>query len=104
MPYQTLKKTGLAQADGAQEFDLSGWEESYHHQIQITVSATPTAGTLTVAAKTPGCDEYADIGTIDMTGSDLILIFDCFAEAIRITPASFDAAKTYGAYLFSREA
>lgn len=56
---------------------------------------------MTVAAKTPGASSYVDIGTIDMTGSDLIVQFEGFYDSVRITPALFDAAKTYDAFLFS---
>jgi len=103
MSYKTLVKAGLAQADGAQVFDLTGWEQTRRHQLQIVPSATPTAGTLTVAVRTPGADAYSEIGSIDMTGSELVVDFDCYADSVQITPASFDAAKTYDAYLFGSD-
>lgn len=103
MSWKSLKKTALTQADGAQTFDLLGFEMSYHHQLQIVLSATPTAGTLTVSARTPGATAYVDIGTIDMTGTDLINTFDVYADSVKITPASFDAAKTYIPTLFMAE-
>ena len=104
MTWKSLKKVDLTQAGGAQTFDLTGFEGSYHHQLQISPSATPSAGTITVSILTPGASDYIVLdGTIDMTGSDLITTFDCFAESVRITPAGFDADKTYDAFLMVSE-
>ena len=103
MSWKSLKQTGLLQSDGAQTFDLSGFEVAYHHQIQVVPSSTPTAGDLVVSVRTPGATAYVNIGTIDMTGTDLISVFDVYADSVKITPSSFDGDKTYGATLFFME-
>lgn len=86
------------QADGAQAVTLGRFDSAKLHQIQITVSATPAAGTLTVAVKTPGSDSYATLPwTIDLADlvTNSIFQFTGFATAIQFTPTGFDGDKTY---------
>ena len=79
-----------AQADGAQTISLEGADRFREHQIQVEVSATPSAGTLTVAFRTPGASEYVDVGTIDLTDSeDYLQYVTGFADSMQFTPASF---------------
>lgn len=83
------------QADGAQTVSLGIYEESLLHQIDVTTSATPAAGTLTVAIKTPGSSVFKSLTpTIDLTNPALFQFWG-FAEQIRITPTGFDGDKTY---------
>lgn len=92
---EILTKT---QADGAQAVTLGTFDAAMLHQIQVKTSATPTAGILTVAIKTPGADDYAALTwTIDLTAlaTQSVFQFVGFAEAIRVTPSGFDADKTY---------
>jgi hypothetical protein len=97
--------TGKTQAGGAVEINvadsLDQWGEAKRHwQVQVTPSATPSAGTLTIGVKTPGAAGYVNLGTtIDMTGAELLVSFDAAASSIRLTPTGFDADKTFSAYL-----
>lgn len=92
---QILTKT---QADGAQVVSLGVFDEAKLHQLQVSVSATPAAGTLSVAIKTPGASAYATLPwTIDLTSlsTQSVFQFTGFASDIQVTPSSFDADKTY---------
>lgn len=104
----TLKALLKTQADGAQVLGNRGFEYLPFHQIQIEVSAQPTAGTLKIEYKTPGGSEY-----IEATGSPVDLtalnkgacyrLDNVFSESFRLTPTSFDADKTYSALIVSNE-
>jgi len=88
--------TAATQADGAQTIDLDVFDEARLHQIQFSTSATPTAGTLTIAIKTPGASSYVNLSpALDLTNGSGLFQFWGFAESIQFTPASFDALKTY---------
>lgn len=96
---ELLTKT---QADGAQAVTLGIFDEAKLHQIQVSVSATPAAGTLTVAVRTPvntaSAAAYGTLPwTIDLTAlaTNSIFQFVGFASAIQITPSGFDGDKTY---------
>jgi hypothetical protein len=92
---EILTKT---QADGAQAVSIGAFDSSKLHQLQVSTSATPAAGTLTVAIKTPGSDTYAALPwTIDLTAlaTQSVFQFTGFANAIQVTPSGFDADKTY---------
>lgn len=95
--------TGKAQVDGAFSILLDSKDNMYRHQVQVEVSATPIAGTLTVAVRSPGATNFVDLdGTFDLTGDDLLKIFGpIFAAEIRFTPAAFDAEKTYNVIVTS---
>lgn len=93
--------TGKTQADGAQVIGLQNADSALIHQIHVEVSATPTAGTLTVEVKTPGATDYIAVsGTIDLTSIALFKI-EGLAESIRVTPSGFDADKSYDVYVTS---
>lgn len=90
------------QADGAQTVSLGPFDCAKLHQIQVTVSATPAAGTLTIGVKSPGAATYAALPwTIDLTAlaTQSLFQFTGFAEGIQITPTGFDADKTYTVYI-----
>ena len=90
------------QADGAQTISLDAGDRFREHQIQMIPSATPSAGTLTVAIKTPGAPAFNDVGTIDMTdATKYVMKFRGFASQIRFTPASFDGDKTFSIFVCS---
>lgn len=92
---EILTKT---QADGAEAVSIGSFDSSKLHQLQVSVSATPTAGTLTVAIKTPGASDYAPLPwTIDLTAlaTNSVFQFSGFAESIQVTPTGFDGDKTY---------
>lgn len=92
---EILTKT---QADGAQTVSLGNFDSARLHQFQVAVSSTPTAGTLTVAIRTPGASTYSTLPwTIDLTdlSTQSVFQFTGFADSIQITPTSFDADKTY---------
>ena len=101
----TKSITGKTQANGAQEINVvdsleMSREAKKFWQIQIVPSATPSTGTMTIAVKTPGASAYTTLTTtIDMTGTELLATFEAAAESIKLTPTSFDADKTYSAYL-----
>ena len=90
------------QADGAQTVDLRSFDCAKLHQLQVSTSATPSAGTLTIGVKSPGAATYATLPwTIDLTAlaSQSLFQFTGFVESIQITPTGFDADKTYGVYI-----
>ena len=101
---RTFKALTKTQANGAQTFDLTGYERADKHQIQLDVSATPSAGTMSVAIRTPGASDYVTLGTIDMVNGPLAAQWVGYADSIKLTPASFDADKTYSAYIFTLQA
>ena len=103
-----MKALLKAQADGAQVLGNKGFEYLPHHQIQIEVSAQPTAGSLAVEYKTPGATEYvaASGSPIDLTALNTAAAFrldNVFIDAIRFTPAGLDADKTYSVIVTSNE-
>lgn len=104
---QSLSLTGLTQADGAQTFTLRANNKFTTHQLHVEVSAQPAAGTLSIAIKTPGASVASTLSsTVDMTAITAtdaeIVDINAAAETITITPALFDADKTYNAILVSR--
>jgi hypothetical protein len=104
----TLKALLKAQTDGAQVLGNKGHEYLPHHQIQVEVSAQPSAGTLAVEYKTPGATEFvaAQGSPIALTALNKAAAFrldNVFVEAFRFTPASLDTGKTYSVYVQSNE-
>lgn len=92
-----------AQADGSFSIALGASDFFCWHQIQVEVSATPSAGTLAVAVRSTNATEFVALdGSFDLTGSELLKTFGpCFAAEIRFTPAGFDAGKTYNVIVTS---
>ena len=89
---EILTKT---QADGQQTVSIGNFDSAKLHQIQVTTSATPAAGTLTVGIKTPGSSTYATLPwTIDLTtlSTQSVFQFVGFANSISVTPTSFTPA------------
>jgi hypothetical protein len=102
MQIKTNSLLTKTQADGAQTVSLNQFDCAKLHQIQVIVSATPAAGTLTVAIKTPGASTYSAIPwTIDLTALSTNSVFQLtgFVESIQFTPSGFDADKTYSVYI-----
>jgi len=104
----TLKVTGKTQADGAVTMGLAGHEHLPHHQIQIEVSAQPSAGTIKIEYRTPGATEYvkATGSPVDLTALNKAACYrldNLYAESFRFTPTSFDADKTYSVIVQSNE-
>lgn len=104
----TLKALAKTQADGAQVIGNRGFEYLPHHQIQIEVSAQPSAGTLKIEYKTPGATEYVEVtgSPIDLTALNKAATYrldNVFVESFRFTPTGLDAAKTYSAIIVSNE-
>lgn len=97
--------SGKSQADGAFTVLLAGADCFARHQIQVEPSATPSTGTLAVAMRSPGAEDFVTLdGTFDLTSTDLVKIFGpAFVAEFRFTPASFDAAKTYNVIVTSGE-
>ena len=90
------------QADGAQELTLSVYDCARLHQIQVELSATPAAGTLTVSVKTPGASSYIDLEhTIDLVNGPYLYQIYGIIEAIQFTPTGLDGDKTYSVYVVS---
>lgn len=103
-----LKALTKTQANGAQTLGNRGFEYLPHHQIQIEVSAQPSAGTLKIEYLTPGATEYIEVAgsPIDMTALNKAAAYrldNVFVESFRFTPTSFDADKTYGVVVASNE-
>lgn len=91
------------QADGAFTIPLGASDRFCRHQVQAEVSATPSAGTLVVAIRSPGATDFVTLdGSFDLTGTGLLKTFGpCFAAELRFTPADFDADKTYNVIVTS---
>lgn len=103
-----LKLLAKTQANGAQTLGNKGYEYLPHHQIQIEVSAQPSAGTMKIEYLTPGAAEYveAEGSPVDLTAlnkAGAYRLDDVFVEAFKFTPTSFDAAKTYNVIIASNE-
>lgn len=95
--------SNVSQADGAQTVLLEFDDHFCRHQVQVEVSATPSAGTLAVAVRSPGATDFVTLdGAFDLTGTELLKTFGpVFAAELRFTPANFDAAKTYSVIVTS---
>lgn len=96
-------ETAKTQAGGVFSVLLGSDDRFCRHQVQVEVSATPLAGTLAVAVRSPGAANFVTLdGSIDLTGTELLKTFGpCFAAEIRFTPDSFDADKTYNVIVTS---
>lgn len=108
MALNILTLSEKTQANGAQTFTLQEQNNFDRHQLQIEVSAQPSAGTMAIAVKSPGSDVFCTIdSSIDLTAltatNGKIVDIDVFAEAIKITPSSLDGDKTYNAILVSKD-
>lgn len=98
------KVTGKKQSDGAFSVLLGSKDRACRHQIQVEVSATPAAGSLAVAVRSPNATDFVTVdGAIDMTGTDLLKILSdyAFAAELKFTPSGFDADKTYNVIVTS---
>lgn len=103
-----LKSLGNAQAGGAVTLGNKGFEYLPHHQIQVEVSAQPSAGSLAVEYKTPGATEFvtASISPINLTTlnkAGAYRLDNIYAEAFRFTPTSLDSGKTFSVIVCSNE-
>lgn len=86
--------TGKTQADGDFTIPLGAYDHLCLHQVQVEVSATPGAGTLAVAVRSPGATDFVTLdGSFDLTGTELLKIFGpCFAAEMKFTPTDLDAS------------
>lgn len=89
------------QADGAVSVSLGAFDKAHRHQIQVETSATPAAGTLTVAVKTPGASTYTTLSPTISLVSPTIYTITGYVSDIQFTPASFDGDKTYSVTIIS---
>lgn len=104
----TMKVLAKGQAAGAQVLGNRGFEYLPHHQLQIEVSAQPSAGTLKIEYKTPGASEYVEVAgsPVDLTALNRAAAFrldDLFIESLQFTPAGLDADKSYSVVVTSNE-
>lgn len=94
----TAKIVAKTQADGAQTINPAN---AYNHTLAVTTSATPAAGTLAVEVMADGgaWEQLID----SSTGTQVVIAltapkaytFQGDISGLRVTPASFDADKTY---------
>jgi len=96
---------GNTQAGGAVKVALGVADLFCHHQVQVEVEGLPTspppAGTLDIAIRSPGATEFVSLGTINMTGSELIKTFGpAFVAEMRFTPTGFNG-ETYNVIITS---
>ena len=103
-----LSALAKTQADGAQVLGNAGYEWLPDHQIQIEVSAQPSAGTLKIEYRTPGAAEYVEaVGSpVDLTTLNKAIALrldDVYSDSFRFTPVSFDADKTYNVIVASNK-
>ena len=86
------------QADGAQSVSLGNFDSAKLHQLQVSTSATPAAGTLSVSIKTTGASDFATLSwSIDLTdlANQSVFQFTGLVSEIQVTPVGFDGDKTY---------
>ena len=96
--------TDKSQADGAQTISLGSDDKFRQHQLQVELSATPTAGTLDIAIKTPGASAFITLTSLQMdltSGNQVVHFGPYYASQIKLTPTSLDAGKTWSAFLIS---
>ncbi len=93
----TIDKT---QVDGAWTVDMNA--DAFEHQITVKVTGSPTAGTLTVAAKAADNTEYDDVdgGPIDMANGPYIFRVLGHFSGFQFTPSGFDGTD-YDVYISS---
>lgn len=96
---RTFKLTGKTPADGAQVIDMAGYGRVKAKQVQLT-SESSSAGSMAVAIRTPGTDEYMTVETVNMVAGTLVFPVDYYCDAMRFTPASTDAAKDFDISVF----
>jgi hypothetical protein len=103
-----LKALAKTQAGGAQTLGNKGFDYLPFHQIQVEVSAQPSAGTLKMEILTPGATEYIEVSgsPVDLTDLNKAAAWrldNVFVESFKFTPTDFDAAKTYSVIVTSNE-
>lgn len=95
---------GLTQDDGAQEINVAESVPLKNWQLQVEIyttatgeTAVPSAGTLTVAAQTPGAGRAVQVGTVDLTAGDQIYVIEdpVVVATLELTPVGLDADKSY---------
>lgn len=96
--------TGHKQSDGnvdtQAEFTSLGRTSCFdEYQIQITPSATPSAGTVKIYVQLPKCTTWAYVGEFTITDNMTPITYYGVCQKIRITPVAFDAAKTFSAFI-----
>lgn len=110
--FQT-SETGKAQADGAvtltttrsytiptNAYRKPGNAPMVNWQLSFFFSATPSNGTFTISVQPPGATgKWIDLATtVTCSDGNQSMTFTALAAAIKITPASLDADKTYDVY------
>ena len=73
-----------------------------HHQFQVEAvltatgaPATPSAGTLSIRARAPGAEQFAEVASVAFTGTPALLFVQGFFDAIEAVSAGLDADKTW---------
>jgi hypothetical protein len=97
---RTFKLIAKTQANGVQTMSLSGYERAQIHQVQVDLSAIPANGTLDIAIRTPGAENYNSIGDVDLVNGPYIVYFEAYCDAIQFTPTDFDLDKNYSVNVF----
>jgi hypothetical protein len=96
---RTFKLTGITPAGGAQVIDMAGYARVRNHQVHVT-SVSSSAGTIAVAVRTPGTDEYVTVETKNLSAGSLAFAVDYYCDAMQFTPASDNAAKDFDVAVF----
>lgn len=99
---------GHTQAAGAVTLEVN---PANVYQIYVTTSDTATAGTAAVAVRYPEStnfvalkDSEGNAVSINLTAPEAILVENAVISAVRITPTSFDADKTFKLVVAARYA
>ena len=93
---------GKTQADGAQTITVPDGRFFEDWQVTLALSSTPSSGAMTVSYREliDGAAVWTDLPTtIDMVSGPLGVRFTALTDAIKLSPASYDATKTYGAHV-----
>ena len=97
--HRTFKITGKVPADGPQTLDMSGYQRVLRKQVQI-VSASSAAGSVDIAVRTPGTDNYMVVETVNINAGPVVIPVEYYCDSMRFTPASSTAAKEFDISVF----
>ncbi len=99
------QKSGKTQAAGSFTVDMSTIPNWSYHQVQVDIDggAAVSAGTLNIDARTPGAENYVNMGSIDMTGASLIAVLkDVCCDSLKFRPVAFDSDRSFSVTVYSR--
>lgn len=85
MSFNTISKRSATSADASTAVTINIPDIYIHHQIKITTTGSPSAGTAAVTDE----NGQAISGTISLT-APVSYLFDGSVDSVTVTPTSFD--------------